>query len=234
MFPGPVFASYVIDLFRNGGPIMWPLGAVSLFAVAIVCERSWWWLQHARNRRPRALEGVLTAMDAGDLVAAQQICAGSPDAVLRVIHAGLTHRHASLQGALQAAAGIEIKQAGRFLTAMDTIITLAPLLGLLGTVTGIMHSFTSIGGSELAVEKVTGGIGEALIATAFGLGIAIITLVPFNWFQAKVATLQHEIETAANNVEVLTAANQGFLNRTDGILQSQDKASESTPPLVPL
>lgn len=144
-------------------------------------------------------------MDAGDMNSALKACADSPDAVLRVVHAGLTHRHASLQGALQAAAGIEIKEAGRFLTAMDTIITLAPLLGLLGTVTGIMHSFTSIGSSELAVERVTGGIGEALIATAFGLGIAIITLIPFNWFNAKVATLQHDIETAANNVEVFTA-----------------------------
>jgi biopolymer transport protein ExbB len=208
MLPAPVFASYFIDLFRDGGPVMWPLGIVSGFAVAVIFERSWWWSQHARNRRPRDLERALTAMDEGDMAAAQQVCAGSSDAVLRVVHAGLTHRHASLQGALQAAAGIEIKQAGRFLTAMDTIITLAPLLGLLGTVTGIMHSFTSIGGSELAVEKVTGGIGEALIATAFGLGIAIITLIPYNWFHAKVANLQHEIETAANNVEVLTAAKQ--------------------------
>lgn len=204
----PVLASYFMDLFRNGGPVMWPLGIVSGIAIAVIFERSWWWLQHARNRRPRDLERALMAMDAGDMAAAQQVCADSPDAVLRVVHAGLTHRHASLQGALQAAAGIEIKQAGRFLTAMDTIITLAPLLGLLGTVTGIMNSFTSIGGSELAVERVTGGIGEALIATAFGLGIAIITLIPYNWFHAKVANLQHEIETAANNVEVLTAAKQ--------------------------
>jgi len=148
---------------------------------------------------------VLTALDAGDMAGALAACKQSQDPVLRVVHAGLTHRHASLQGALQAAAGIEIKQAGRFLVAMDTIITLAPLLGLLGTVTGIMGSFTSIGGSELAVEKVTGGIGEALIATAFGLGIAIVTLIPYNWFHAKVASLQHDIETAANNVEIYTS-----------------------------
>lgn len=201
----PLLANALIDLFRQGGPIMWPMGAVSLFAIAIISERAWWWLQHARSRRPQDLERALIAMETGDMAGAQQICDGSSDAVLRVIHAGLTHRHASLQGALQAAAGIEIRQAGRFLTAMDTIITLAPLLGLMGTVTGIMHSFTSIGGSELAVEKVTGGIGEALIATAFGLGVAIITLIPYNWFQARVAGLQHEIETAANNVEIFTA-----------------------------
>jgi len=204
--PQPILADYVVDLIRHGGFIMWPIGVVFFFAVAVICERLWWWLQYSRNRRPHDLESALTAMDAGDMTLAQNICADSTDAVLRVVHAGLTHRHASLQGALQAAAGIEIRLAGRFLTAMDTIITLAPLLGLLGTVTGIMRSFTSIGGSDLAVEKVSGGIGEALIATAFGLGIAIVTLIPYNWFHAKVATLQHDIETAANNVEVLTAA----------------------------
>lgn len=201
----PILASSLMDLFRHGGPIMWPMGLVSIFAVAVIAERAWWWLQHARSRRPQDLEKTLIALEQGDVGASQKVCANSTDAVLRVVHAGLTHRHASLQGALQAAAGIEIKQAGRFLTAMDTIITLAPLLGLMGTVTGIMNSFQSIGGSELAVEKVTGGIGEALIATAFGLGVAIITLIPYNWFHAKVASLQHDIETAANNVEVFTA-----------------------------
>lgn len=201
----PLLANTLMDLFRHGGPIMWPIGLVCVFAGAIIFERIWWWLRFSRQRRHRDLEQVLIALESGDITQAQKLSENSSDPVLRVVHAGLTHRHASLQGALQAAAGIEIKLAGKFLTAMDTIITLAPLLGLLGTVTGIMGSFGAVGGSELAVEKVTGGIGEALIATAFGLGIAIFTLVPYNWFNAKVASLQHDIETAANNVEVFTA-----------------------------
>ncbi len=204
--PAPILANIAIDFFRRGGPIMWPIAAVSIFSVCILFERLWWWMQSARSRQPKVLDSVLESLENGDASRAQALCANTSDPVLRVIHAGLNHRHASLQGALQAAAGIELRSAGRYLTAMDTIITLAPLLGLLGTVTGIMGSFQSIGGSELAVEKVTGGIGEALIATACGLGIAILTLVPYNWFHAKVATLQHEIETAASNVEVFVAA----------------------------
>lgn len=204
-YPTFFTANALIDLFKNGGPIMWPIGLVALFAAAVLVERAWWWIQLSRHRQPQQVEEVLTALESGDLAAAQQRSQNATDPVLRVIHAGITHRHASLQGAIQAAAGIELRQAGRFLTALDTIITLAPLLGLLGTVTGIMGSFSSIGGSELAVEKVTGGIGEALIATAFGLGIAIATLIPYNWFHAKVAALQHDIETAANNMEVFTA-----------------------------
>ncbi|TLD71112.1 MotA/TolQ/ExbB proton channel family protein [Phragmitibacter flavus] len=202
----PILANSLIEIFREGGPIMWPIGLVALMAIAVVVERIFWWTALATKRRPKVLEKVLMALEKGDIAKAQEISANSSDPVLRVVHAGLNHRHASLTGALQAAAGIEIKQAGRFLTAMDTIITLGPLLGLLGTVTGIMGSFTAIGGSELAVEKVTGGIGEALIATAFGLGIAILVLVPYNLFNSKVAALQHDIETAANNVEVFTAA----------------------------
>ncbi|MEY5026121.1 MAG: hypothetical protein RLZZ244_1649 [Verrucomicrobiota bacterium] len=203
--PPPLLANALVELFLKGGPIMWPIAVVTVLSVAIIVERCWWWLLLSRSRDAVLLDSVLTALEAGQVADALKLCEGSEDPVLRVISAGITHRHASLQGALQAAAGVEIKRAGRFLTAMDTIITLAPLLGLLGTVTGIMGSFSSIGGSELAVEKVTGGIGEALIATAFGLGIAIVTLIPYNWFHSLVASLQHDIETAANNVEVFTA-----------------------------
>jgi biopolymer transport protein ExbB len=205
ILPAPFLSNALVELFLKGGPIMWPIAVLTLFSVAVIVERVWWWFLLSRNRNAALLDTVLTALEAGDVAAALKLCGGSADPVLRVISAGITHRHASLQGALQAAAGVEIKRAGRFLTAMDTIITLAPLLGLLGTVTDIMGSFSSIGSSELAVEKVTGGIGEALIATAFGLGIAIVTLVPYNWFHSLVASLQHDIETAANNVEVFTA-----------------------------
>jgi biopolymer transport protein ExbB len=205
ILPAPFLSNALVELFLKGGPIMWPIALLTLFSVAVIVERVWWWFLLSRNRNAALLDTVLTALEAGNVADALKLCGGSEDPVLRVISAGITHRHASLQGALQAAAGVEIKRAGRFLTAMDTIITLAPLLGLLGTVTGIMGSFSSIGSSELAVEKVTGGIGEALIATAFGLGIAIVTLVPYNWFHSLVASLQHDIETAANNVEVFTA-----------------------------
>lgn len=104
---------------------------------------------------------------------------------------------------MQMAAGIELERAGRFLAVLDTIITLAPLLGLLGTVTGIMHSFSFVGNEELAAVKVSGGIAEALIATAAGLGIAMFCLIPFNYFQRRIERLRFELETQATNVEVM-------------------------------
>ncbi|MDZ4406161.1 MotA/TolQ/ExbB proton channel family protein [Prosthecobacter sp.] len=205
----PLLANVAVDLFLKGGPIMYPIAVVTLVAVCIFIERVFWWLRFAAKRSVKQLDEVYEKLEAGDLTKAIAQSAKSSDPVVRMIHHGLSHRHSSMQGALEVAAGQELRDAGRFLSAMDTIVTLAPLLGLLGTVTGIMGSFTSIGSSELAVEKVTGGIGEALIATAAGLGIAIGTLVPMNYFHSRLAALKFDLEAAANNVLIL-AAQHGF------------------------
>jgi biopolymer transport protein ExbB len=205
----PILANVVIDLFHKGGPIMYPIAVVTLVATCIFVERVFWWLRFSAKRSIKQLDEVYETLEKGDLAKAIALSAKSGDPVVRMIHHGLNHRHTSMQGALEVAAGQELRDAGRYLSAMDTIVTLAPLLGLLGTVTGIMGSFTSIGSSELAVEKVTGGIGEALIATAAGLGIAIGTLVPMNYFHSRLAALKFDLEAAANNVLIL-AAQHGF------------------------
>lgn len=184
---------------------MYPVVVVAVFAVCIVVERVVWWTRLSTRRNAAQLGQVYEALESGKTAYAVEITRDAKDPVARMIHHGLNHPHTSLQNALQVAAGMELQQAGRFLTAMDTVVTLGPLLGLLGTVTGIMGSFQSIGGAELAVEKVTGGIGEALIATAAGLGIAITVLVPMNYFQARLARLQFDLEVAATNVELLLA-----------------------------
>ena len=183
---------------------MYPILVVGLVAICVIAERIVWWLRLSVQRKPKRLEEVYTALEEGDLPRAISLSTSSTDPVVRMVHHGLNHHHSSMQGALEVAAGHELQLAGRFLGAMDTIVTLGPLLGLLGTVTGIMGSFSSIGSSELAVEKVTGGIGEALIATAAGLGIAITTLVPMNYFHGRLTKLQFELEAAANNVLILS------------------------------
>src|ERR1700690_1576020 len=202
----PILANIVLEFFLKGGPVMWPILISALVAVAVVGERTFWWLRESRKRDPQKLEQLLGALENGDVAAAKKVSEGSEDAGIRMIRHGLNHighAHSSLLGALQLAAGIELKRAGRFLTVMDTLVTLAPLLGLLGTVTGLMRAFLNIGSAELSVTAVTGGIGEALIATACGLAIAIFALIPFNYFSAKVTQLQFDLETAATNVEVL-------------------------------
>jgi biopolymer transport protein ExbB len=198
--------NFFVDNFRKGGPIMWPILIVSLTALAVVLERIFWWLGRWLRRDPKRIEKVFTAIEVGDVAEASRLSRDSRDPVLRMMWNGLNHQHASLQGALQVAAGIEIKRAGRFLVVMDTLVTLAPLLGLLGTITGLMKSFSFLGNEELAVQAVTGGIAEALIATACGLGIAIFSLVPFNFFTSRVSNLEFELQTAATNLEVMLEA----------------------------
>src|SRR5258707_13743626 len=89
------------------------------------------------------------------------------------------------------------------MSVMDTTITLAPLLGLLGTVTGIMPPFNAVNEGGLSPAAVSGGIGEALIATMCGLGIAICCLIFFNFFNAKLQKLQFELESTCNNVLIM-------------------------------
>lgn len=185
---------------------MWPILVTAIVAVCVVGERIFWWWRESLRRDPVTLEKVFAAIEAGDFKEASNLSKDSRDPVIRMIWHGMNHYHSSLQGALQVAAGLELQKAGRFLTVMDTLVTLAPLLGLLGTVSGIFRSFLGIGEAELAVEKVTGGIGEALIATMCGLGIAILALIPFNYFTRKTAQLQFELESAATNIEVMVNA----------------------------
>jgi biopolymer transport protein ExbB len=185
---------------------MWPILIVSIIASPSCSNALSGGSAAGCAAIPNASRKSLPRSRTGDVAEASRLSRGSRDPVLRMMWNGLNHQHASLQGALQVAAGIEIKRAGRFLVVMDTLVTLAPLLGLLGTITGLMKSFSFLGNEELAVQAVTGGIAEALIATACGLGIAIFSLIPFNFFTSRVSNLEFELQTAATNLEVMLEA----------------------------
>jgi biopolymer transport protein ExbB len=190
----------IFETFFKGGPVMYPIVAVLVVAIAVILERIVWWTVQATRRDSDKLDKVYAALEEGNVAGAVNLARGSKDPLVRTVWHGLNHVHASVEGALQVACGVEIQRAGRFMSVMDTTITLAPLLGLLGTVTGIMGSFNFVGAADLAPAKVSGGIAEALIATACGLGIAIFALIFFNYFNARVARLQFELESTSNNV----------------------------------
>ncbi len=209
-----MLANILVKYFEAGGPVMWPILITAIVAVAVVGERVFWWWRESLKRDPQTLEKIFAALENGDFREASRLSKDSSDPIIRMIWHGMNHFHSSLQGALQVAAGVELQKAGRFLTIMDTLVTLAPLLGLLGTVSGIFRTFLSIGSAtvEGATGQITGGIGEALIATMCGLAIAIFSLIPFNYFSRKVAQLEFEFGSAATNVEVmvLAAKQKGF------------------------
>ena len=207
----PILANAAYEYFQKGGPIMYPLVVVAVIMVSVIVERCVFWLLLRKRRELQVLEKVLAAIENQDFRAAVNQAKSHDDPILRTMYHGLTHLHGSLQGALQVAAGTEIKRAGRFMVLIDTCITLAPLLGLLGTVTGIMKSFNNLKG-ELGAEAVGGGIAEALIATAAGLSIAIAGVFFLNWFNELIEGLKFELETAATNVDVMVtkAKQEGF------------------------
>ncbi|MHB1156164.1 MAG: MotA/TolQ/ExbB proton channel family protein [Phycisphaerales bacterium] len=193
----------LIHIFKKGGPIMWPLLAASILALGTVLERLLFLFFEKVRRNRKVLNAFFAAVTAGDTEKALHVSAKSKFYVVRALRYALHHKEESLANALVYAQAKELKRYQRGIPVLDTVITLAPLLGLLGTVTGMMGSFSLIGGELSAPGAITGGIAEALIATAFGLGIAITALIPFNFLNARIDEARHEIESAATQLELL-------------------------------
>jgi len=214
----------VFETFFRGGPVMYPLLAVLIVAVAVILERILWWTIERARRNPNKLDQVYAALEEGNVNGASSLARGSKDPIIRTVWHGLNHVHSSVEGALEVASGVEIQRAGRFMSILDTTITLAPLLGLLGTVTGIMGSFSFVGNADLAPTKVSGGIAEALIATACGLGIAIFTLIFFNFFNSKLAKLQFELQSTSHNLILML--NSLRAKNTQGVEQDARQSQQ--------
>jgi biopolymer transport protein ExbB len=195
--------SGILAMLAKGGPVIVPLVACSVVAVAVVLERAWAWRGLGRSRDA---EAVLARAAVGKWDDACQLGESSRSPVARVLAAGIRHRNPAATLAMEAAARTEAARLKRFLPVLDTIITLSPLLGLLGTVTGMISAFGVMGQSGLnSPNAITGGVGEALIATAVGLGIAIAALVPFNFFNSRVETMLDTIERYGSRLELLLA-----------------------------
>jgi biopolymer transport protein ExbB len=193
----------MIEIFHKGGPIMWPLLALSVVVLSVVIERFLFILIERKNRDESLVGEILTQIEKGHLDQASRIGGESKDFVARAVTYALTHHEKSFSEAMLRAANWELKRFHRGLTILDTAITLAPLLGLLGTVTGMIRSFDMLGGSELgAPSAITGGIAEALIATAYGLGIAITGLLPFNYLNSREEEARLEMQDAASHIEI--------------------------------
>lgn len=202
------------DLIDKGGVLMWPLLVCSAVMVTIVMERMVFWLKVSMQNNRKLVNRIFELTEIGDFETAIKESEGTKCMTCRILKDGLAHRNYGLAENLEAAAGAEIASMKRGLSVLDTIITLAPLLGILGTVSGIIVSFDLLGDSGIEDPKaVTGGIAQALITTAAGLTVAIISLLPHNALVRKVETVTHYLEKMCTCYAV--TVQKGEEKRTD-------------------
>ncbi|MBN2164288.1 MAG: MotA/TolQ/ExbB proton channel family protein [Pontiellaceae bacterium] len=191
------------DLMIKGGPVMWPLLACSVVALAVAAERILFWIMVSIRKDQKLVNRIFTLTERGDFDAAIAEGEASSCLVCRILTSGLAHRNYGLVQSLEAAAMHEIEKMKRYLSVLDTIITLAPLLGILGTVSGIIVSFDLLGTAGIENPKaVTGGIAQALLTTAAGLAIAIVALLPYNALTRKVEKVTRYLEQLITCYEV--------------------------------
>ncbi len=199
----------MFDLFQKGGVVMYPLLACSLVSLTLILERGLFWIRETRRADNALIDEVLELARLREYQKIKAEVEGAVDYVVRVLVCGLIHREYSLSKAMEMAAMEEIKRMKRHLPVLDTMITAAPLLGILGTVIGIIHSFDMLGQAGIQdPQAVTSGVAQALITTAAGLLIAIFTLFPYNYFMSKVERAAIRMEKYATSLEIVHGGDQ--------------------------
>jgi biopolymer transport protein ExbB len=194
----------MIELFFSGGPVMYPLLACSILVLSVVIERLFFWVSVDFTRNRQLIEDVLELCRQGDWEAVRTRVSGSKDFIVRVLVSGILHREFSMTKAMEATAAEEIRSMRRYMGVLDTMITVAPLLGIFGTVIGIIGSFEALSTAGIGQpQAVTAGIAQALITTAAGLGIAILSVFPYNYFNSKVEKAVLNIEKYATSLEIV-------------------------------
>lgn len=198
----------IVDLFHKGGPAMYPLLALSILSLSVIIERMWFWLRLLTQEKEIVERVLETARDSW--TDATDIARQATDQPIgRFLYAPLSLPKSDpeiFRLALEATAEDEIAGMRRGEKLLEAVIALAPLLGLLGTVLGLIQSLGSIRIGDLgtaATAGVTSGIGESLISTAAGLIVAISSLVFYRLFQGFVVTQVKVFRKAGSDLELL-------------------------------
>ena len=189
-----------VHLFNSGGFVMYPLLILSLITLAIAVER-FYYFRNNRKGSKTFFHGVYHAAAAKDWDVVRQLCSEFPSTLSRVIGQGMAHdqSEAAMKSAFEDRMSMESISFHRYLDYLSAIVTIAPLLGLLGTVTGMIQTF-SVLDSGGGAGAITGGVGEALVATASGLCVAIIAFCFYTYFDHQLDTLVTDTERLCSTV----------------------------------
>ena len=194
-----------IAIFKSGGPVMWPILACSLLGFTIACERlfAFWKYNFANYFFMSKQRQIIALTREGKYSEALVLAQSSESPVCYIFAQALEHREAGFAETLEAVSQQTIDRLRRGFSVLDTVITVSPMLGILGTVTGIINTFHVL--SAAGIENPTGataGIAEALITTAAGLIVAIGCLFPFNYFVAQLKRRTHELDQLIHQIEI--------------------------------
>lgn len=192
----------LMEYVQRGGLVMYPLLACSLVGLTVIVERLLFWMK--LRLEPKRWAAYLQCVQKGDDEAALKLAGARPDPVLRVLARGTKDAEPSPGIAMEQQAKEEITGLNRYLVVLDTVVTLAPLLGIYGTITGIIRAFGFLGATGVPEPQlVAAGIAEALITTAAGLTIAIAAVPLYNHFVKRAEHVAHQIEQHATSLELL-------------------------------
>jgi biopolymer transport protein ExbB len=197
----------VFELIKAGGWVMWPLILCSIAALAIIGERLWT-LQKKSVIPPELLSQVRQWLERKEMDESRLTLLRESSPLGRILAAGVVNRqhdHAVLKEAVEDAGRHVVPELERYLNTLGTIAAIAPFLGLLGTVLGMIDMFGGIGARGLGDPSiVASGISQALVATASGLAVAIPSLMAYRYLRGRVDVLLVEMEQEALKlVEIL-------------------------------
>ena len=183
---------------------MWPLLFCSIVVVTVLLERTWFWVVTDKCRNRSLMDEVLSIAETADWEQIRMKTKDCRDYVIRMLTVGILHRNYDMAKAMEAEAQDAVKRMAKYMNILDTMITVAPLLGIFGTVLGIISSFEMLGIGGIADPKlVTGGIAQSLITTATGLGVSIVTVFPYNYFRSRIEDAVHVMEKYSTSLEVV-------------------------------
>lgn len=196
----------IISFLAKGGPLVIPIIFCSLLSVALICER-FYRFHKARLKDPKFIEGIQKMLKQDQHEKALHQCRSAKTPIGNILAKGIEKSHNNnmsmnreeLENALSHAGQSELRELDRYLPTLATIANIAPLLGLFGTVTGMIKAFMVIQnlGGKVNASVLAGGIWEALLTTALGLGVAIPTVIAYNYFVGKVESFAHEMQDSS-------------------------------------
>lgn len=208
----------LVDLFNQGGIFMWPILFLLVFGLGISLERVYTLTKASASTRA-FIPNLNKALESGGIKDALRVCEETPGPVAEIFHAGLSRANEGIdvvEKAIDNAGSVELAFLERGMIWLATVVTLAPMLGFTGTVSGMIRAFQDIAeANDISPAIVAGGISEALLTTAFGLIVAIIIQLFYNLFTSRVDKIIVDMEEHSINLIDSIAAITGRASKDE-------------------